>query len=383
MAKSKRGRGDGGIEVLPSGLFRARVNAGIDPATGKRTRLSRTFQNVIDARKWLRQRHAEKDRAGVVAVSADTLADWAAVWVAGKKDSQAAATWAGYKKHLDKHVVPHLGAAKLRDLTPAALSKWSAALAAAGVSPGQRRKVMTTLSACLNAAAVAGKIPANPLRARGGVARPRAKVREAEGYSAADARKIVAAAAGEPWEPLVLLLLDSGVRTGEALALAWRDFDAAAGTVRVRGSLQEVPGLPLEVKPPKTTAGLRTVAVGPATVAGLLAHKARAATAGRAADADTVFPRADGGFTSKSTLAPHWRRIVARAGVPYLRMYAMRHTSASLLVGAGVSVKAVSARLGHESIEITLKYYAHLMPGGDELAAAVLAGILHPGGAAQ
>lgn len=49
-----------------------------------------------------------------------------------------------------------------------------------------------------------------------------------------------------------------------------------------------------------------------------------------------------------------------------LRFHDLRHTYASCLIANGMSIKAVSRRLGHASIDITLKAYAHLMPDDDE-----------------
>ena len=88
-------------------------------------------------------------------------------------------------------------------------------------------------------------------------------------------------------------------------------------------------------------------------------------------------------FDRRVTPASKERASMLLKQRPRIRFHDLRHTHASHLLVAGVNVKVVSRRLGHESIEITLKYYAHLMPGSDELAAGVLAGILHPGDAAQ
>ena len=50
-------------------------------------------------------------------------------------------------------------------------------------------------------------------------------------------------------------------------------------------------------------------------------------------------------------------------GLPAIRLHDMRHTSASLMLAAGVHPKVVSERLGHSSISITLDLYSHVIPG--------------------
>ena len=54
--------------------------------------------------------------------------------------------------------------------------------------------------------------------------------------------------------------------------------------------------------------------------------------------------------------------LVHRAGVPHIRFHDLQHTSATLMLLAGVPVKVVSEMLGHSSISITLDLYAHVLP---------------------
>ena len=57
--------------------------------------------------------------------------------------------------------------------------------------------------------------------------------------------------------------------------------------------------------------------------------------------------------------------MLKQAGLPVIRFHDLRHTHASLLLAHGESIKAVSRRLGHGSIDITLRVYAHLLPDAD------------------
>jgi integrase len=51
------------------------------------------------------------------------------------------------------------------------------------------------------------------------------------------------------------------------------------------------------------------------------------------------------------------------------KVHGLRHTHTSQLLNAGVNIKAVSSRLGHNSAALTLSTYAHLLPGADQDAA--------------
>jgi integrase len=89
-------------------------------------------------------------------------------------------------------------------------------------------------------------------------------------------------------------------------------------------------------------------------------------------EAGLVFCDTRGGFLRQSnfyrgSFVPALQRAgLASKGV---RPYDRRHSSATLLLLAGVNVKVVSQQLGHESIEITLKRYADCLPAMHEAAA--------------
>ena len=51
------------------------------------------------------------------------------------------------------------------------------------------------------------------------------------------------------------------------------------------------------------------------------------------------------------------------AGLEPVGLHQARHTAASLMIAAGVNLKALSEFLGHSAITITLDRYGHLLPG--------------------
>ena len=67
------------------------------------------------------------------------------------------------------------------------------------------------------------------------------------------------------------------------------------------------------------------------------------------------------------------KAVLRAAGLPEsFTLYSLRHTAASLLLAAGVHVKAVSERLGHVSTAFTMDTYVHSLPTMQEEAAAAL-----------
>src|SRR5215813_4796555 len=70
-----------------------------------------------------------------------------------------------------------------------------------------------------------------------------------------------------------------------------------------------------------------------------------------------------------------WRKLLAAAGLRYIRIHDLRHTFTSLLIQQGESLAYVKEQLGHHSIYITVDTYGHLVPGGNKAAVDRLDGL--------
>jgi integrase len=226
------------------------------------------------------------------------------------------------------------------------------------VTAGEQFKAATALRNALGEAVKIGLIAQNHATR---VKRPKVKRKEAQAYTHEEARRIIDSAEG--WfEVFVRLGFDSGMRPQELFALHWSEVDLAAGSVRVKWALDPVTR---ELKEPKTPKSRRTVLIGQRTVEALRSLK-------ESATGTLVFPNARGGLLNISNVSyKKWKPLLKKAKVPSLGLYSLRHTSATLLLAENVNIKVVSERLGHESITITLHFYAHAMPSMQSLAAEV------------
>jgi site-specific recombinase XerD len=93
-------------------------------------------------------------------------------------------------------------------------------------------------------------------------------------------------------------------------------------------------------------------------------------------DNDLVFPSESGSLLEDKRVHYVFRRICERAGVPLIRPYDLRHSSASLLLAAGVHPRVVAERLGHANVNLTLNTYSHVLPGLQQDASDTLEAML-------
>jgi integrase len=198
-------------------------------------------------------------------------------------------------------------------------------------------------------------------------------------FSPEEVTRLFAAAAGDRLEAFYVLAVTTGMRLGELFALHWPDVDLAKHTVHIRRTLVEVNGK-LELAEPKTQKSRRSVYLPEMAVAALRRHRALMAAEGFG-DVPWVFCNTQGRPMRRSHFhAYQFKPLLKRAGLPDIRFHDLRHTSATLLLSAGVHPKVVQERLGHSQIGVTLDIYSHVLPGLQQEAAEKLDEMLAGGG---
>lgn len=363
MAKRRRGRGEGGVEQLPSGSWRAVTPARTDPATGKRVRESKTFPTKPEALTWLAQQTAAPKP-----VASGTVGEWLDKWLESHARRVAPKTLATDRWTVDKYLRPAFGADKLRTLESDDIERKIAALPC---SVNEQHKAARTLRNALNAAVRAKVLSVSPMGSKK-VVMPRRKVKENRSLTEAELARLLAHTDATKYGPAIRLWIDAGMRPSEALGLQWGDLDLDAGTVHIRRAVCPETH---ELKAPKTKKSVRKLPLAASTVAALR-------TLTREGDGVPLLhaaPKEAGGSPLHWWLSNFsddvFRPLVKAAGV-VCHPYTLRHTCATLLLRAGVSLKVVSERLGHEDVTETLRSYAHSLPDEQHRAAKALDSIL-------
>jgi integrase len=127
---------------------------------------------------------------------------------------------------------------------------------------------------------------------------------------------------------------------------------------------------------PKTDRGRRRIKLTGDATASLEAHQARQlelkSWLGAAwRDFDLVFPSEIGTPGDHANVLHAFHRVTDKAHLPRLRVHALRHTAATLLL-KGVPAKVVSEMLGHASVAITLDLYSYVLPDMQDQAVAAM-----------
>ena len=139
-------------------------------------------------------------------------------------------------------------------------------------------------------------------------------------------------------------------------------------TLSVTQTLIRISGKGLQVMEPKTARSRRLISLPPSAVALLTGLKVKQREHRQALgmewnDSDYVFSRLDGSPIDPDTVTHAFADIIARTGLPHVRLHDLRHTHATMMMEQGVNPKIVSERLGHASVVITLDTYSHVLPG--------------------
>jgi integrase len=285
-----------------------------------------------------------------------TVADLAALYLKegpADKPNKRASSWATDRSNIARHIVPLLGCHLIKALTHADVARFQSDVASGKSAVDERTgprgraiveggrgtaaRSLAVLGAILEFAVSRGMVERNQAK---GVkllkGQPKERfLSEAEVARLADTlavmqseHRLTAIAANA-----VRLLLLTGCRKNEILALRWEEVDFERGCLRLA----------------ETKTGARMVPLAAAALA-LLAELPRAGA--------FVMPSAKGSghYTG---LQKDWERIRERAGLPGLRLHDLRHSFASFAVASGETLFLTGKVLGHRQSRTT-EAYAHL-----------------------
>ncbi len=361
----KRGNGEGSISRRKDGLYMARYT--VQTATGpkRKTIYGKEREDVAEK---LVEALANRNKGLVFDAGNQTVREYMERWLqTSAKGSVRESTYESYRRQVSRYVVPAIGRVQLKKLSAMQIQGMYRAMLDRGLSPRTVQYTHAVLHRALKQAVRWGLIPRNVSE---DVDRPRLLREEMRPLDRAQARRLLAVAheVGDRFEALYVLAIHTGMRPGELLGLKWEDVDlgASSGSLRVNRALSGG-----KLATPKTKRSRRRIELGTGSVAALKAHRKRQLEerlqrAEFWQDHGLVFPSIVGTPLSHRNVVRAFKGLLKHAGLPEeTRLYDLRHTCATLLLGSNVHPKFVQELLGHASISLTLDTYSHVLKGMD------------------
>jgi integrase len=231
-AKAVRSRGS--ITERGKGTYLLRVYRGTDEGTGHRKYHNETVKGTRrDAEKALTRILRELDTCSYVPVAKQSLEEYLRHWLENvARYSMSGRTLSDHTRNLERYVFPVLGNAKLGRVTVPQIEALYAGMRGRGLSPRTVRLTHAPLRQALKHAVVSGVLSRNPAEH---VTLPKQERKEPQVLTPEEVCIFLDGAKGDRWYALWVLLLTTGMRAGEALALRWSDWNG--GVIRVKNAL--------------------------------------------------------------------------------------------------------------------------------------------------
>ncbi|WP_051969480.1 tyrosine-type recombinase/integrase [Kitasatospora azatica] len=303
-----------------------------------------------------------------------TVAGYLREWLTIKQPTLAPNTYAGYKACVERDLIPAFGHRRLLDLRAKHIDDWITAQLAAKRGTVTVYRAVSTLRNALNAAVRSWRLRYNPAK-HSVPPKPRAEERTCwTPEQAATFLRHSTQNYADQLTDLFEVMLGTGMRRGEILALHWSDVHLMDRKLFVRWTLAAVNNGKLHLGQPKTPASRAWISLSPRVMTTLHRQAAIQMAAhpnGRLEG--LVFSHGDG-----SPLRPQWvldqlRKRTAEVDLPKIGLHDLRHTAASIMIAMGIPLAIVSKTLRHATLATTINLYGHLFKDSADQAVNALA----------
>ena len=301
------------------------------------------------------------------------------------------------QNHINRFIVPTLGAYRMDCVDTALVEKQRDAWKALGLTAPSVNKVLTTLSAIFDKQITLRTIRFNPVSLAERMARGSNEVgendeidiealgvRPEEVYGPDQILKLIQAGAPGFAQTILTTFSLTGVRHGEGLGLMWRDIDFEKSEITIRRNWS---GFYRDGDPvfftPKTKHSIRRLRIPAELCLALKKWKLQCPPS----KWDLVFPKVDGRPQDRKATWRAFDATIKKANenaredekLRRLTIHSLRHSFASIHLMNGTPIPEVSAMLGHANVNITLAIYTHFIPkmqteSASRLAAAIFSG---------
>lgn len=366
----------GNISFRTLGPKRIRALTWVRDADGRRRQVTAIGRSEAAARVAVQQKISARTGIGGALTGESRVSEVAGLWIADIERQVALGELAPntarvYRSAMDKHLIPAVGALSVREATVSRLSTFIATLREHNKA-SITKTVRAVLSGVMGYATRHGACDANPVRDIGKVrgdrtkAKARAMTREERDLWLAK-MEADPVASRHDLPDLTQIMLATGIRIGECLALSLDDMTSGDRSIAIDWNIVRVTGHGLRRDSTKSHAGERTLKL-PGWAIEIIKERgdARGWTG-------PLFPnnKQKGSWRDPSNTSRSLKEARDRAGFGWVTSHVFRKTVATVLDEAGLTAREIADQLGHAKISMTQDVYLG-RSGGNAAAAAAL-----------
>lgn len=278
-------------------------------------------------------------------------------WWNEKEAEWSASSISAYSRAY-KRVVSALGNYRLSELRPIDFERYLAGMKQKGYRSGTVGLDISVLKMSCSRAVIYGDIDINPCAE---IKRPKGLYAKKRDALTEDQIADVIKYRGKHWL-FGLMLLYTGCRRGELLALHYEDIDRKRGVIHINKKLNYSNGnIPFMENHTKTEAGIREIVLLPGLDEALPKDRI-----------GLIFHEKDGSPWKSATISKAWKEYCEGIGFPFeagkspslskpkITPHCLRHTFVTMCFDADIDPKTTAAMLGHADEAITISTYTHL-----------------------
>lgn len=255
----KRGNNEGSIYKRKDGRWEARIIVGYKE-DGKPRYKSSYYPTKKAAQAYLQDTLYRVSRGMTPLDSTFTLDSWAETWLTAKRSTIEETTYSNYRFML-RHILPVLGKFKLTEIKTIQIQTLINGLHKAGNGRSTLEKVRSALYGMLQEAEINDMVLRNVCR---DVKLPKKEKKQAKDAFSPDEVAIIEAHVGKiPFCDVIAVLVNTGLREGEMIALRKHNLDVETNTIHITHAAKRTKTTSMELGTPKTPESVRSIPVPP------------------------------------------------------------------------------------------------------------------------
>jgi integrase len=369
MEMMKRKKGEGMIREYEPGKWVARITL-----NGKQ----KAFYGVSEKEVAKKLKDFKKNiERGQTDIKRMSYSDFLDEWLAMKKDQLKPQSYDRLESTVEIHIKPLIGFYDLDKLDDTIIREDVIGVKVKTLSHSSVKKIYDALNSSFKYAQKKGKVIHNPVSLvvlPSPASRKYAKKDNAaslEIFNDDEIKRFIDAVHhkfgnNEPVYKnagMFVLMLNTGLRLGEATSLKWSDYNEDTQTIRVYSSMvyakdEDGKKIYMEQDSVKTRNSERVLKLNAKAVAALPAYR----------KGKYIYCTTEGNPLRPRTVQNTLDSVLERAGIPHKSTHIFRHTFASKLFAKGIDVKIVSELLGHSDVRVTYNTYISLIKQQKALA---------------